>query len=236
MSAVPDPVVPNPLTIDLTTINTPLAVVRHHLLTRVLHWGSALLLGGSFATALIRDALSERGVRDGVLGAHAAIGLTVILLTITRLLLRRPLAVQRVNAPALSSTPLRIASWCAHSALYALVIAVPLLGWTLLNAKGKPAFLFGLLQMPGLVARDRDLADTLEGWHGPLAWTLLALIAAHVLAALWHHFVRRDAVLASMLWRVTPRPASSSFDSGSRIDVDATLAPESPRIKTRSIA
>ena len=35
--------------------------------------------------------------------------------------------------------------------------------------------------------------------HSPVAWLLLAMIAGHVVMALWHHFVRRDGVLRRML-------------------------------------
>jgi cytochrome b561 len=49
------------------------------------------------------------------------------------------------------------------------------------------------------VADDPDLADVLTDWHAWAAWGLLALLAAHIAAALWHHWVRRDGVLAAML-------------------------------------
>jgi cytochrome b561 len=56
----------------------------------------------------------------------------------------------------------------------------------------------GLGHLPALIGRDLDLADTLEDWHSALAWTLLALIALHVAAALWHQYIRRDGLLDAM--------------------------------------
>jgi cytochrome b561 len=57
----------------------------------------------------------------------------------------------------------------------------------------------GLFALPLLVDADPDLADTLESWHVGLAWVLGGLICAHAGAALFHHVVRRDGVLRSML-------------------------------------
>jgi cytochrome b561 len=56
----------------------------------------------------------------------------------------------------------------------------------------------GLTPLPALVPIDPDVADTFSELHETTAWVLTALIAAHVAAALWHHFMRRDGVLASM--------------------------------------
>jgi hypothetical protein len=75
---------------------------------------------------------------------------------------------------------------------------LPLLGWALSNAEGKPVHLFGLT-LPALVSADEDLADTLQAWHLNAAWVLLGLVSLHVAAALWHHFVLRDEVLRRML-------------------------------------
>ena len=62
------------------------------------------------------------------------------------------------------------------------------------------------MTLPPLVAPDDELADTLADWHAWSAWSLVALIGVHAAAALWHHFVRRDGVLNSMLpWQSAAR-------------------------------
>jgi cytochrome b561 len=68
--------------------------------------------------------------------------------------------------------------------------------------------LFGLLPLPLLVRPDADLADRLGDLHAATAWVLLALVAVHIGAALWHHAVRRDGVLAAMLPLVRRRAAA----------------------------
>ena len=59
--------------------------------------------------------------------------------------------------------------------------------------------MFGFIPLPDLVAADSDLADTLSDYHIWAAWVLLSLLVPHVLAALWHHYIRRDGVLTAML-------------------------------------
>jgi cytochrome b561 len=67
------------------------------------------------------------------------------------------------------------------------------------SAHGISLHFLGVIHLPQLVAADSELADTLSDYHIWLSWVLLALVSMHAGAALWHHFVRRDAVLAAML-------------------------------------
>jgi len=80
-----------------------------------------------------------------------------------------------------------------------LLIALPVVGWALTSAHDIPLSFLGVIHLPKLVAADSELADNLERLHVWLAWGLLAAVAIHVAAALWHHFIRRDAVLDAML-------------------------------------
>ena len=169
---------------------------RHAGLVILLHWLTLLLIAAGTALAWIADDIEDRGLRRLLIENHRAIGLTVLALTLLRLLaalaMRRPAPVE---GPALS----RIGARVTHLALYGLLIAAPVAGWWLTSAAGKPASWFGLLVLPALADRDRDLADTLHDWHEVLTEALLVLIALHALAALWHHAVRRDGTLHRML-------------------------------------
>src|SRR2546423_11710167 len=83
--------------------------------------------------------------------------------------------------------------------MYASLLSLPILGWAATSAKGINVSLFGLAPLPALIAPDPDIADALLDYHQWGAWALLAVVGVHGLAALWHHFVRRDGVLAAML-------------------------------------
>ena len=85
-----------------------------------------------------------------------------------------------------------------HLALYVLMIGMPLLGWLLLNAEGKPAPFFGL-ELPLLVDKDPVLAERLEELHEFGAVAGYWLIGLHAAAGLFHHYFSRDNTLTRML-------------------------------------
>ena len=58
---------------------------------------------------------------------------------------------------------------------------------------------FGLFRVPQITSPDKEAARAYEDRHILFAYVLLALIAIHLAAALWHHFVKRDRVAARMV-------------------------------------
>jgi cytochrome b561 len=165
----------------------------------LLHWLTALFLVLGVTLILIRDQVAGRALRQWLLEGHRHFGLFVLFLFFARVAVRIRLG--KLPAAEDSSRLLRIVATLTHVALYALLLVQPLLGWALSNAQGKPVHLLGAT-LPALVGSDEDLADALTLWHVDIAWLLLALVSVHALAALWHHFVRRDGVLRMML----PKP------------------------------
>jgi cytochrome b561 len=93
----------------------------------------------------------------------------------------------------------RRASQFAHVLLYLLLLAIPLSGWAYGSAAGVQTVYLGLVPLPNPVAPDKALAETLKALHFGLNAALFVVFSVHVCAALKHHFVDRDAVLARML-------------------------------------
>lgn len=85
-----------------------------------------------------------------------------------------------------------------HFALYAWMIGMPLGGWLLLSASGKPIPFFGL-QLPALITESKGLADLLEEVHEAGGTVGYFLVGLHSAAALFHHYVSRDDTLVRML-------------------------------------
>jgi len=79
-----------------------------------------------------------------------------------------------------------------------------LLGWLLLSAEGATIRFWGLV-VPPLVAPSPALAHALEEWHEAGASLGYLLIGVHVLAALLHHYLRRDDTLPRMAPWMRPR-------------------------------
>jgi cytochrome b561 len=187
--------------------------------TIVLHWGTVAAIVIAVAAIYLREATEDKALRQVLLEVHRQLGMLILAAVALRLTVRYwcGLADHSAGMPAL----LLWAAACAHMALYAMLTALPILGWAASNAHGVDVTFLGLVQMPFLVAANSDLADRLDDLHKWGAWALGALVAAHASAALWHHFVRRDAVLASMLPAVAPRsalraPSHDGIQSGDR--------------------
>ena len=84
-----------------------------------------------------------------------------------------------------------------HLALYALMVALPLVGWLAVSAEGRPIALAGV-PLPMLIGPDRAWVKPLETIHEVMGQAGYALVGLHAAAALWHHYVIRDNTLALM--------------------------------------
>jgi cytochrome b561 len=174
----------------------PVSAQQHHRLTRVLHWTTFGLLISAAGSACARDFIDDQATRQLLLAIHEWAGLTVLALIVPRLAWRVYARVGRLHAKMSPRT--HIAAALGHYALYATTLALPVLGWLTANAYGQSLRLFGLIPLPTLMVRDRELGYGLQDWHVVAAWMLLALVLGHVAAALWHHYIRRDNLLRSM--------------------------------------
>ncbi|PKO42828.1 MAG: cytochrome-c oxidase [Betaproteobacteria bacterium HGW-Betaproteobacteria-3] len=168
------------------------------------HWISAGAISLAYGLVWSRELVESENVRGTLLALHRQLGLLVLLLWGLRLVARRLMAQPDQGGPL--PDLLRWGAALSHGALYFLLLAMPLLGWAMTSAQGHPIALFNLFALPPLTATDPDLVDTLQDWHEWASWCLLGLVTLHALAALWHHHVRRDGVLASMLPFLQPLP------------------------------
>ena len=172
----------------MNTTYTPIA--------KSLHWLMAVMILGLLALGLYMHELPLSPQKLELYSWHKWFGVTVFLLVWLRLawrLTHRPPAL-----PATLSPGMRLAAHAGHGLLYGLMIAIPLSGWLMSSAKGFQTVWFGVLPIPDLLGRDRELGDLLQQVHKLLNLLLMLTLAGHVLAALWHHFVLRDDTLRRM--------------------------------------
>ena len=170
---------------------------KHATATIVLHWGTVTAIVIMVAAIYLRDLTEDKAIRQLLLDVHRQFGLLVMIGVPIRILARYWLGF--ADQTSSMAKLLRWAAAGTHMVLYASLIALPVLGWAATSAKGVALSLFGLVPLPSLATPDPDVADALLDYHQWFGWALFGLVAMHALAALWHHFVRRDGVLAAML-------------------------------------
>jgi cytochrome b561 len=162
-----------------------------------LHWLLALLIVGSLGVGWYMVDLPMSVQRLKLFNWHKWAGITILVLSAARLLWRLS-----HPAPALPSTMpawQRTASHVSHGMMYVLFFAIPLVGWAYSSAAGFSIVWFGVIPLPDWVPRSRELAELLKPWHGWLAYALAAVVAVHIAAALKHHWIDKDQVMARML-------------------------------------
>lgn len=174
---------------------------RYSFLVRSLHWAIALLILLSYGLGLIMEDFPRGAPRTLVTMLHVSLGLLGVTLTIVLALCRLTMP---GPAPLPGSAVMQRLAWLGHLALYAAMLAVPLMGLAMMWAKGRGVDVFGLLTLPSPIATDRPLGSQLEELHELGAHALLALAGLHAVAALLHQFVLRDHGLERILPRHGP--------------------------------
>jgi len=170
---------------------------RYAPISIVLHWAMLLIIAGAYACILLRENF-ERGsdLREGLKTWHFMLGLTILLLVVVRITARL-LTTKPPITPQPSPWQMHL-SRGVHWGLYAFMLGMPLLGWTILSAEGKPVPFYGLELFP-LVNPSKALADQVQEVHETIGTIGYYLIGLHAGAALMHHYFFKDDTLKRML-------------------------------------
>lgn len=165
-------------------------------MARLLHWTMAfMVIAMLFIGAGIVASVSER--HEWLLSLHKPLGIAILLLVVIRLLVR--LTTQTPPLPSNLPYWQILAAKASHYLLYALMFAMPLIGWAMISAAGDPVMLSHSMQLPSILAADAETFAFLRKAHGYLAYLFFLTILAHLAAALFHAWIRRDDVMQSML-------------------------------------
>ena len=180
---------------------------RYDGVARFLHWLVVLLVIAQFMAGWAMPDVRKDSLPVGLIAIHLGVGTTLLAAMVARLIWRlthRP--------PPENFLPgLNVLSRLSHFALYALLVAVPLLGWANASSRGWRVRLAGVTNLPALTGNGSSFGHALGNVHGLLAWALLAVIILHVAAALFHQFVLKDRILRRMApWPSPPRPLGST--------------------------
>jgi cytochrome b561 len=166
---------------------------------KMFHWTVFALLIAQYVVAWTMPEIHRGTVPETLINLHLSLGVLIILVMALRLIWRltHPAPPPPTNLPGWQLLSSRV----THGALYLLLFITPVLGWMNASARGWQVTLFGLFQLPALVAEGSPLGRNAGDIHVWLTWVILALAGLHVLGALYHRFVLRDAVLTRMLPR-----------------------------------
>ena len=137
------------------------------------------------------------------------------------------------SLPPMLSTVSRL----THFLLYTALIVVPLLGWDNASSRSWKVKLFGTIDLPALTPTGSALGPAMGDAHRALVWALLALICAHIGAALFHAFVRKDGVVqrmiglsGSLLGLGNPGVREGNYGSFFKITFDVQRKPDASRL------
>lgn len=170
---------------------------------KAIHWIVFLLVVGIYGLTYVAD-IFPRGDpgRNVVWWLHMSFGLLLFALVLARVGLRIIRGAPELP-PEMSQLERSMAK-AAHLLLYALLVAVPVLGMLQVWFRGDPLSFFGLFAVPAPFAPDRPIAGFVNELHSLSANLIVILAGLHAAAALWHHLVRKDGVLKRMLPETSP--------------------------------
>jgi cytochrome b561 len=175
---------------------------RYATLSIILHWIMFLLLVAVYSCIELREIYPKGSEpRDTLKTWHFMLGLSVFVLVWVRLIARWVTQTPEIHPPITKWQKLLAKAF--HFGLYILMICMPIAGWLILSAEGKPIPFFGL-NLPPLIAENEVLSETIEQVHKTAGTIGYYLIGLHMFAGLFHHYIQRDNTLRRMFIRSNP--------------------------------
>ena len=128
---------------------------------------------------------------------HKAFGVIVLCLVAIRILWR----ITNATVQAAEGVPpiLQLAAKAGHLLLYIFMLVMPISGVLMSRFSGYPISVFEIFTIPAASEKSPELAKLFHATHGYAAWGFVILISVHILAALYHHFIRKDDTLVRMI-------------------------------------
>ena len=181
------------------------ADLKYSSIAITLHWLIALavifmLVWGRYMTDLPKGSFD----RLEAFQLHQSIGLTILILTIIRIIwrLRNPVPPQPEGLKPWEETLRKT----THIGFYVLLIIIPLSGWSVASTSslGVPIEYFGQFDWPFIsfltnIENKQDVHEAFEKVHEYLGWGMIALLVLHLAGIFKHTFILKDALLKRMV-------------------------------------
>ena len=182
-------------------------IARYNRTAITLHWLVAALIAVNVVYGLAGSYADDAHVRP-IVDMHKSIGLTVLGLVLLRILWR--LSHKPPAMPEHYPWYERLGAHAAHTALYVVILLLPLSGylhdsaWN--GAASHPLILYGFLhfpRMPVIKSLDPATKDTLHAWFGAahiyIGYVLYGLVGLHLLGVVKHHVFDHESEISRML-------------------------------------
>lgn len=169
-------------------------LTRYGSISKLFHWLIFFLVFFMILLGYFMGDIQDKAARSIIINIHKVTGINILILMILRL------AWRFMNVkPVLANTKLweKILEKLVHGLLYLVLFSMPLSGWIMSSASGKPPHIVGW-QFGLPVTQSKALAELFVSIHNTLAIVLIVLVSLHVAAALFHHFIKKDDVLTRM--------------------------------------
>lgn len=165
--------------------------------SKFLHWLLIITLVVMFCIGFFNDDISDKALAGVLMRFHKSLGLCLLAIMIVMLLWRgmNPKPQWPTDMPQWE----RLLAHLTHSLIYLLLILMPVAGWIMTTAANRSPVFFGLFTIKApFISPNKTLAQVAGELHEIIAWTLLALIALHILGALKHYFIDKNTILQRM--------------------------------------
>jgi cytochrome b561 len=165
-------------------------------LAKFFHWTIFFLVFGMLVCGYFMGDIANKILRSEIINAHKLIGLLILVL----MCLRAIWAVANIKpkSSVVARPWEKFAEKLVHYLLYFMLFLMPISGWVMSTAGGKPPRYAGVsLSLP--INQNKAMSNTAFDLHSEIAIIIIALICIHVLAAFYHYFVKKDDVLQRML-------------------------------------
>ena len=174
-----------------TAADTP---QKYDAVSRALHWLTVLGFIGILTTIVLWTVFDGEDWAGGLFGVHKSFGFITLVLIVARVVWA---VLPFSKRPAADN----LAAKAGHLALYAGMLAVPVIGMIRQYGSGRgPLKVFGVQVMQGSAEKIEWMAELGNGFHGLIGWALFALVAGHIAMVVVHRIQGHD-VLPRMLGR-----------------------------------
>jgi len=167
-------------------------------LTKFLHWTIFILFVLQFFLVYRQDYFPKGSPEKlQYMLLHESFGFCVLILAL--FMITWHYVGVRPQMPRDMPTSQIFAAKTVHFLLYLTMLFQPITGFVMSQLGGYKVSLFGWFIFPTLIEKNKEIGHLVFKAHMWDSYVIIALVSMHVLASLYHHFIKKDMILKRML-------------------------------------